>query len=274
MGGPRRTNRARMRTPLGRAAASVPGIPARGVSGINAYISRRYPADGSRLRHRHRTARTQPCDGRAGSRIAACGNHHAAVHHQHDLLQVDRPAGNHRRPPQRKLGWQSLMGNIFFTFAVCFASTYAIVHFRPGSKQWPSNGKRNGAPAVNGQRLSDRGSQLRRGRGRRRRLRPARLVGCSERACAPPASARCSRPARTPFPRKAASPPRSATWARTTGAGTCTTPSRAPTGSATRTPSNICCRNAPDAVYELEHWGLPFSRREEDGKFTSARSAA
>src|ERR1700678_3355563 len=26
------------------------------------------------------------------------------------------------------------------------------------------------------------------------------------------------------------------------------------------------CRNAPDAVYELEHWGLPFSRREEDGK--------
>ncbi len=26
------------------------------------------------------------------------------------------------------------------------------------------------------------------------------------------------------------------------------------------------CRNAPDAVYELEHWGVPFSRREEDGK--------
>src|SRR6187399_675232 len=25
-------------------------------------------------------------------------------------------------------------------------------------------------------------------------------------------------------------------------------------------------RNAPGAVYELEHWGLPFSRREEDGK--------
>src|SRR5690349_4805194 len=25
------------------------------------------------------------------------------------------------------------------------------------------------------------------------------------------------------------------------------------------------CRNAPDAVYELEHWGLPFSRR-DDGK--------
>jgi succinate dehydrogenase / fumarate reductase flavoprotein subunit len=26
------------------------------------------------------------------------------------------------------------------------------------------------------------------------------------------------------------------------------------------------CRHAPAAVYELEHWGLPFSRREEDGK--------
>ncbi|MBX3554598.1 MAG: succinate dehydrogenase flavoprotein subunit, partial [Pseudolabrys sp.] len=26
------------------------------------------------------------------------------------------------------------------------------------------------------------------------------------------------------------------------------------------------CRNAPAAVYELEHWGVPFSRREEDGK--------
>jgi succinate dehydrogenase / fumarate reductase flavoprotein subunit len=26
------------------------------------------------------------------------------------------------------------------------------------------------------------------------------------------------------------------------------------------------CRNAPAAVYELEHWGLPFSRREDDGR--------
>jgi len=26
------------------------------------------------------------------------------------------------------------------------------------------------------------------------------------------------------------------------------------------------CREAPAAVYELEHWGVPFSRREEDGK--------
>jgi succinate dehydrogenase flavoprotein subunit len=26
------------------------------------------------------------------------------------------------------------------------------------------------------------------------------------------------------------------------------------------------CRNAPEAVYELDHWGLPFSRREDDGR--------
>jgi hypothetical protein len=78
-----------------------------------------------------------------------------------------------------------------------------------------------------------------------------------------PASPRCSRPARTRSRRRAASPPRSATWARTTGAGTCTTPSRGRTGWATRTPSNIWCRNAPAAVYELEHYGVPFSRTEE-----------
>ena len=44
-----------------------------------------------------------------------------------------------------------------------------------------------------------------------------------KRACAPPALPRCSRHARIPSRRKAASPRRSATWARTTGAGTCTT---------------------------------------------------
>ena len=115
--------------------------------------------------------------------------------------------------------------------------------------------------------LSDRGSQLRRGRGRRRRLGPARR-----------GRLRRSRPEDrlhhqgVPDPlahRRGAGRHRrrrSATWARTTGAGTCTTPSRAPTGSATRTPSNTWCREAPAAVYELEHWGLPFSRREEDGK--------
>ena len=49
------------------------------------------------------------------------------------------------------------------------------------------------------------------------------------------------------------------------GVGTCTTPSRAPTGSAIRTPSNICAATLRDAVYELEHYGVPFSRT-EDGK--------
>ena len=52
-------------------------------------------------------------------------------------------------------------------------------------------------------------------------------------------------------------------WARITGPGTCTTPSRARTGSATRTRSNIWCREAPAAVYELEHAGVPFSRTDD-----------
>ena len=38
---------------------------------------------------------------------------------------------------------------------------------------------------------------------------------------------------------------RSATWAKTTGAGTCTTRSRVRTGSATRTRSNTCARKRP-----------------------------
>ena len=87
----------------------------------------------------------------------------------------------------------------------------------------------------------------------------------ARRACGPPASPRCSRPARTPSRRRAASPPRSATWARTTGAGTCTTPSRASDWLGDQDAIEYMCRNAPEAVYELEHWGVPFSRT-EDGK--------
>src|SRR6185312_1497602 len=45
--------------------------------------------------------------------------------------------------------------------------------------------------------------------------------------------------------RKAALRQRSATWARTIGAGTCTTPSRAPTGWVTRIPSNISAATRP-----------------------------
>ena len=85
------------------------------------------------------------------------------------------------------------------------------------------------------------------------------------RACRPRASPRCSRRAATRWRRRAASAPRSATWARTTGAGTCTTPSRARTGSATRTRSSSCASEAPAAVIELEHYGVPFSRT-EDGR--------
>jgi succinate dehydrogenase / fumarate reductase flavoprotein subunit len=42
-------------------------------------------------------------------------------------------------------------------------------------------------------------------------------------------------------------------------------PSKAQTGWAIRIPIEYLVRNAPAAVYELEHWGVPFSRT-EDGK--------
>ena len=72
-----------------------------------------------------------------------------------------------------------------------------------------------------------------------------------------------SRRARTRSPRKAASRPRSATWARTTGASISTTRSRARTGSATRTRSNTCAARRSRPIIELEHYGVPFSRTEE-----------
>jgi succinate dehydrogenase / fumarate reductase, flavoprotein subunit len=47
---------------------------------------------------------------------------------------------------------------------------------------------------------------------------------------------------------------------RTTGTGTCTTPSRGATTWGTRTPSSTCAAPPPALVYELEHYGVPFSR--------------
>ncbi len=96
----------------------------------------------------------------------------------------------------------------------------------------------------------------------------------AKRACAPPASPRCFRPARIPSRRRAASPPRSAIWARTTGAGTCTTPSRGPTGSATRTPSNIC---AATRRTRSTSWSIGACRSRaarKTARSISARSAA
>ena len=93
------------------------------------------------------------------------------------------------------------------------------------------------------------------------------------RACARPASPRSFRRARTRSRRRAASRPRSATWATTTGAGTCTTPSRGRTGSATRTPSSICAatrrrRSTSSSI------GACRSRAPRRARSTSGRSAA
>ncbi len=73
-------------------------------------------------------------------------------------------------------------------------------------------------------------------------------------------SPRFSRPVRIPWPRRAASTRRWPTCGRTTGTGTCSIPSRAATTWATRTPSSTCAAPHRKAVYELEHFGVPFSR--------------
>ena len=106
--------------------------------------------------------------------------------------------------------------------------------------------------------------QVRRGRRRRRRRRPARHARHG-RAGPEDGLHHQGLPDPLAHGRGAGRHRRlaAATWARTAGSGTCTTPSRARTGSATSTPWNIWSREAPAAVYELEHYGVPFSRTEE-----------
>ena len=107
------------------------------------------------------------------------------------------------------------------------------------------------------------GAQVRRGDRGRRRLRPARRAASSpRRASRSPCSPRCSRRARTPWRRRAASAPRSATWARTAGTGTCTTPIKGSDYLGDQDAIEFMCREAPEVVIELEHFGMPFDRNE------------
>ncbi len=69
---------------------------------------------------------------------------------------------------------------------------------------------------------------------------------------------------RIPSPRRAASPaPSPAKTRTTTGAGTCTTPSKAPTTIGDQDAIEYMCSEGPQAVFELEHMGMPFSRNEQ-----------
>ena len=77
---------------------------------------------------------------------------------------------------------------------------------------------------------------------------------------------RCSRRARTRSPRRAASAPRSATWARTTGTGTCTTPSRARDYLGDQDAIEFMCREAPRSgvrARALRHAVRPQRRRHD-----------
>ena len=71
------------------------------------------------------------------------------------------------------------------------------------------------------------------------------VVGASEAGFRTACICKSSPRARIRSQPKAASPRRSAIWVPTIGAGTCMTPSRAPTGSATRTQSNISAATPP-----------------------------
>ena len=78
-----------------------------------------------------------------------------------------------------------------------------------------------------------------------------------------PSSASSIPPARTPARPRAASARRWATTKKTIPNGTPTIRSKAPTTWATRTPSSSCATRPSQAVYELEHMGLPFDRTPE-----------
>ena len=72
-----------------------------------------------------------------------------------------------------------------------------------------------------------------------------------------------SRRARIPSRRKAASPPRSATWAPDDWRWHMYDTVKGSDWLGDQDAIEYLCRNAPAAVYELEHWGVPFSRTEE-----------
>ena len=90
-------------------------------------------------------------------------------------------------------------------------------------------------------------------------------LGWPRRASRPPASPRCSRPARTRWRRRAASPRRSATWAPDDWRWHMYDTVKGSDWLGDQDAIEYLCREAPAAVYELEHYGVPFSRT-EDGK--------
>jgi len=141
------------------------------------------------------------------------------------------------------------MANTFFTLAVALAWPTAFSSFRSGYSESEHGQRPDPAPRMAAPRRSTAAPI-------RSRITASMCwwwVPAAP-ACAPRSAA--ARPGSRPlhhqvFPtapirwrRRAEFQPRSAIWARTIGAGTCTTPSRARTGSATRTPSNSCAQRA------------------------------
>ena len=160
-----------------------------------------------------------------------------------------------------------IMANTFFAIAVALASAFAILKLVVRSVTMAANGANGGgaAPAINGRAYPIDGPHLRRGRRRRRRRRPARRVGCSEAGLKTACITKVF-------------PTRSHTVAAQGGIAAALgnmgeddwrwhmyDTVKGSDWLGDQDAIEYLCRNAPEAVYELEHWGVPFSRT-EDGK--------
>src|SRR5262249_10405601 len=226
-----------------------------------------HPAGDRVHRRRHRAAPAKSRGGGADSRLAAGRAGDDAVRDQHRLPYVDRNAGDHRRLRARR------------SVEAFGPHGQRVLRFRGGARlhlccpqdelrsvnAMASSGSANGAPAVNGRAyaIEDHtfdvvvvgagGSGLR------------AVVGCAEAGL------------RTACITKVF-PTRSHTVAAQGGIAAALgnmgeddwrwhmyDTVKGSDWLGDQDAIEYMCRNAPDAVYELEHWGLPFSRR-EDGK--------
>ena len=157
-----------------------------------------------------------------------------------------------------------LLANLFICWAIALTGVFAVAQHRLHCL--------TGVPPMAAYDVHR--PQLRRRGRRRRRLRPARhprhgRAGPEDRLH----HQGLPDPLATPSPHRAASPPRSATWVPTAGSGTSTTPSRAPTGSATPTRWNTSPARRRRRSTSSSTTACP-SRAPRTGASTSARSAA
>src|ERR1700722_15408735 len=245
-----------------------------------------------RAGHRRGDDAARPQSGRRGpdSRLARDRNYHAVVHHRQRLAHENRHAGGDRGLPAsreaeacRHHGQQLLLrrGRAGFDLRDFQTVIWSVAHVELGT--WPLTATARlvtarlpmaaVAPPPTDRPIRSKTTPTTSSWSARAAPVCARWSAAAKPGCAPPASPRYFRPARIPSQPKAASPPRSATCIRTTGAGICTTPSRGRTGWGTRTPSNIWCATRPRRSTN-SNIGACRSRAPKTARSISGRSAA